>query len=354
MKLLCALTTDQQKYETIGFYRNEVNGNDDKIYLLEEVNCYKAAAPNHSTQTTRIEADWWHQLDSIQYTNNPCKNGATCFNLQDSYHCECKQGFSGVNCEKDINECEAEPCKNGATCVDLVGDYHCHCVSGFNGANCEKVPKLTTLSPPVTTQPLVIGATKIMKLLFAVLVTLMIRDIFVTVEGSSIKVEIRSEGCNDPDKTPNTCGKAYIKVNDVEHAKQRRGHNVVVVDAVIGIVEDSVVYDTHGNTDAGNQLKGFLNAISGDKIVLVAVQDEGSRFSKDASDALTRMGGYDLDSLDYRGSYALVGHPGEQKPSYVKQVQSKSGQGPSIISMTIPLTESLTDELNNECEADTV
>lgn len=177
---------------------------------------------------------------------------------------------------------------------------------------------------------------------------------FVTVEGSSIKVEIRSEGCNDPDKTPNTCGKAYIKVNDVEHAKQRRGHNVVVVDAVIGIVEDSVVYDTHGNTDAGNQLKGFLNAISGDKIVLVAVQDEGSRFSKDASDALTRMGGYDLDSLDYRGSYALVGHPGEQKPSYVKQVQSKSGQGPSIISMTIPLTESLTDELNNECEADTV
>ncbi|XP_022786852.1 fibropellin-3-like [Stylophora pistillata] len=132
----------------------------------------------------------------IQYTNNPCKNGATCFNLQDSYHCECKQGFSGVNCEKDIdectqspckngatcvnlhgsyrwdcvtvysektcetniNECEAEPCKNGATCVDLVGDYHCHCVSGFNGANCEKVPKLTTLSPPVTTQPLVIGA----------------------------------------------------------------------------------------------------------------------------------------------------------------------------------------------------
>ena len=50
------------------------------------------------------------------------------------------------------------------------------------------------------------------------------------------------------------------------------------------------------------------------------------------------MGGYDLGFLDYRGSYALVGHPGDQKPSYVAQVQSKSGQGPSVISMTVSLT----------------
>ena len=74
------------------------------------------------------------------------------------------------------------------------------------------------------------------------------------------------------------------------------------------------------------------------KIVLVAVQDEGSKYVKTAFDALTRMGGYDLGFLDYRGSYALVGHPGDQKPSYVTQVQSKSGQGPSVISMTVPLT----------------
>ena len=40
--------------------------------------------------------------------------------------------------------------------------------------------------------------------------------------------------------------------------------NIVSVCFNSGIVEDSVVYDTHGNTDAGNQLKGFLNAISGE------------------------------------------------------------------------------------------
>ena len=74
------------------------------------------------------------------------------------------------------------------------------------------------------------------------------------------------------------------------------------------------------------------------KIILIAVQDEGSIHLKQAFDALKRIGGYDLGFLDYRGSYALVGHAGEQRPSYVKQVQSKSGQGPSVISMTVPLT----------------
>ena len=76
------------------------------------------------------------------------------------------------------------------------------------------------------------------------------------------------------------------------------------------------------------------------KIILIAVQDEGSIHLKQAFDALTRVGGYDLGFLDYRGSYALVGHPARQKPSYVKQVQSKSGQGPSVISMTVPLMKS--------------
>ena len=74
------------------------------------------------------------------------------------------------------------------------------------------------------------------------------------------------------------------------------------------------------------------------KIILIAVQDEGSIHLKQAFDALKRIGGYDLGFLDYRGSYALVGHAGEERPSYVKQVQSKSGQGPSVISMTVPLT----------------
>ena len=37
----------------------------------------------------------------------------------------------------DINECSNNPCKNGATCVNLQGSYRCDCKSGYNGNNCE-------------------------------------------------------------------------------------------------------------------------------------------------------------------------------------------------------------------------
>lgn len=49
-----------------------------------------------------------------------------------------------------------------------------------------------------------------------------------------LDIYVRSEGCNDPGKTPNTCGIAYIKVNGRDHSLHRRGHNVVVVDATTG------------------------------------------------------------------------------------------------------------------------
>ena len=57
-------------------------------------------------------------------------------------------------------------------------------------------------------------------------------------------IEIRSEGCNDVQKTPNTCGIAYIRANGKDHSTHRRGHNVVVLDDATGNIRfaaDSIV-----------------------------------------------------------------------------------------------------------------
>ncbi|XP_052219506.1 fibropellin-3-like [Dreissena polymorpha] len=68
----------------------------------------------------------------------PCKNGATCTNLQNAYSCTCSPGWQGNNCEHDINECAPAPCKNGATCSNLQNAYSCKCVPGWHGKNCDQ------------------------------------------------------------------------------------------------------------------------------------------------------------------------------------------------------------------------
>ncbi|KAL3857495.1 hypothetical protein ACJMK2_012161 [Sinanodonta woodiana] len=69
-----------------------------------------------------------------------CKNGGTCINNgAESYTCICPQGFTGKDCERDIDECLANPCQHSASCNNVVGNYSCNCPSRFTGQNCELV-----------------------------------------------------------------------------------------------------------------------------------------------------------------------------------------------------------------------
>ncbi|XP_053372837.1 uncharacterized protein LOC123559410 [Mercenaria mercenaria] len=67
----------------------------------------------------------------------PCGNG-TCSVSNGSAACLCKPGYTGLNCDTNINECDSNPCKNGATCVDGINNYTCTCPAGFEGRNCNQ------------------------------------------------------------------------------------------------------------------------------------------------------------------------------------------------------------------------
>lgn len=50
--------------------------------------------------------------------HKPCANGATCMNTgQGSYTCACLPGFTGVNCDSEVRECDRRPCRNGGNCL---------------------------------------------------------------------------------------------------------------------------------------------------------------------------------------------------------------------------------------------
>ena len=37
----------------------------------------------------------------------------------------------------DFDDCSSSPCKNGGTCIDGVNQFTCQCKRGFSGVNCE-------------------------------------------------------------------------------------------------------------------------------------------------------------------------------------------------------------------------
>eukprot|EP01065_Artemidia_motanka_P041243 TRINITY_DN5312_c0_g1_i1.p1 TRINITY_DN5312_c0_g1~~TRINITY_DN5312_c0_g1_i1.p1 ORF type:complete len:3109 (+),score=985.10 TRINITY_DN5312_c0_g1_i1:86-9412(+) len=80
------------------------------------------------------------ETDVDDCASNPCKNGA-CTDLVNSYKCTCTAGWEGDNCDRDINACASGPCVDGK-CVDKAAPdtgYTCECFAGRYGAKCENV-----------------------------------------------------------------------------------------------------------------------------------------------------------------------------------------------------------------------
>ncbi|KAF9406250.1 hypothetical protein HW555_013309, partial [Spodoptera exigua] len=81
----------------------------------------------------------------------PCRNGATCRDRLDAFVCDCAPGWTGPTCTEDINECEQRgadgavagaegalgPCVNAAACNNTAGGYSCACLAGWTGRDCE-------------------------------------------------------------------------------------------------------------------------------------------------------------------------------------------------------------------------
>lgn len=58
----------------------------------------------------------------------PCQNGGSCFNMFDTFRCECPGNWEGPTCSVDIDECSKYAgtdlgCQNGATCINSFGSF---------------------------------------------------------------------------------------------------------------------------------------------------------------------------------------------------------------------------------------
>ncbi|XP_048729126.1 neurogenic locus notch homolog protein 3-like [Ostrea edulis] len=99
----------------------------DDVFLLSS---YRGNTGEHGV--------WFYVIaDDNDCKWKPCQNGGSCVEKYGGYKCLCATGFTGVNCEIDINECLTSPCFNG-TCLNNPGSFTCDCYPGFKAKLCDQ------------------------------------------------------------------------------------------------------------------------------------------------------------------------------------------------------------------------
>lgn len=74
--------------------------------------------PNADSRMCHDNNNYKHNYDNNEYS---------------SYSCYCIDGYTGIQCQTNWDECWSGPCQNGGTCVDGVAYYNCTCPEGFSG-----------------------------------------------------------------------------------------------------------------------------------------------------------------------------------------------------------------------------
>ena len=68
-----------------------------------------------------------------------CSGNGRCTDSIMTYNCDCNPGYTGQQCQNDIDECllMVPECSGHGRCVDGINSYTCNCTEGYTGTDCD-------------------------------------------------------------------------------------------------------------------------------------------------------------------------------------------------------------------------
>ncbi len=129
---------------------------------------------------------------------------------------------------------------------------------------------------------------------------------------------------------------AQIEINSDNTIRGgNRGHNIAVFDTSTGVLVDTRWFDTLDKTENSDSMAAYILRIDEDKIVMVAIRDEGSyRMTEAAYLAMESLGGALTRQVGFRDSYVLLGRKGAEKGT-VPELLVPAGQGNATLIDTL-------------------
>ena len=62
-----------------------------------------------------------------------CSGRGTCTDGDNLFTCDCNEGFTGLMCQTNIDDCVGVNCSGHGQCIDGMNNFTCLCQSGFTG-----------------------------------------------------------------------------------------------------------------------------------------------------------------------------------------------------------------------------
>ena len=122
----------------------EAEAADFKLRLQCTTHCHNGACKMAADKKYHCNCDdGWKgvdcgsSIDKCQEDSNACNDGACTPTGPGKFECDCTLGFDGDVCQNNIDDCASTPCGDHGQCLDGVDEYSCICHDGYEGDNCD-------------------------------------------------------------------------------------------------------------------------------------------------------------------------------------------------------------------------